>query len=102
LQSNGDGLVKTVYKKLRPLSRSVQSFQFVDATTTMQQVFAQVGPPDGDIGSGIDIFVYGLSDGSSIFIGSADPAHVMYVDHGTNLPDGMTSPDHSEQLYPKQ
>jgi hypothetical protein len=75
---------------------------FIDATTTMQQVFAQVGPPDGDVGSGIYIFVYRLSDGSSIFIGSADPSHVMYVDHGTNLPDGTTSPDYSEQLYPKK
>jgi hypothetical protein len=37
------------------------------------------GEPDGDIGSGIHIYYYELSDGSRVFIGYADK--IMYARH---------------------
>ena len=61
----------------------------------MQQVFAAVGHEDRDIGSGLYIFEYRLSDGSYVWIGWAAPDHVTYVKHGTTLHD-------SELLYPKK
>jgi hypothetical protein len=59
----------------------------------MQQVIAKLGKPDRDVGSGIYIFVYQLSDDSCIWIGSADNSRIMYVRHGTKSIDG------SEILY---
>ena len=44
--------------------------------TSLQSVF---GTPDGDIGSGIHIYVYNLSDGTFIWIGYAN--QIMYVRH---------------------
>src|SRR5262249_6329067 len=60
-------------------SRSIESFRFIGPTTTMPQVLASVGSPDRDVGSGIYIYEYRLSDGSRIWIGSADNSHIMYV-----------------------
>jgi hypothetical protein len=37
------------------------------------------GEPDDDIGSGIHIFVYNLTDGTVIFIGVTD--HIHYASH---------------------
>ena len=37
------------------------------------------GEPDGDIGSGIHIYVYNLGDGSKVYIGYADK--IMYARH---------------------
>ena len=76
-------------------SRSVDSFRFIGPATTMQQVFEAVGREDRDVGSGIYIYDYRLSDGSHIWIGSADGSHILYVKHG------VTSLDGSESLYPK-
>jgi hypothetical protein len=33
---------------------------------TLDQVYALLGPPDADIGSGVYIFVYRLDDGSTV------------------------------------
>jgi hypothetical protein len=63
-------------------SRTVNSFKFIGATTTLQDVTARLGPPDRDIGSGIYIYVYDLSDGSSVLIGSADGSRILFVSHG--------------------
>jgi hypothetical protein len=51
----------------------------------MQQVIAQLGKPDRDAGSGIYVFVYGLSDGTEVWIGSADGSHILYARHGTDI-----------------
>jgi hypothetical protein len=69
------------------MSRSVEMFRFIGPTTTVQQVFAKVGPADRDIGSGIYIYDYRLSDGSHIWIGTADDSNIMYALHGTNSLD---------------
>ena len=37
------------------------------------------GEPDGDIGSGIHIYVYNLGDGSKVYIGYTDK--IMYARH---------------------
>src|ERR1039458_9310354 len=63
--------------------RTIESFRFIGPDTTMQQVFALVGHEDRDLGSGICIYEYQLSDGTHIWIGSADTVHIMYVRHGT-------------------
>jgi len=65
-----------------------------DATTTLARVkqalgarptFAIVseilGPPDHDIGSGIYVLVYNLSDGTRLVVGTSDKKSVLYVDH---------------------
>lgn len=61
---------------------SIQSFAFIADGTTMQQVISSLGVPDSDIGSGIHIFVYSLSDGSEVRIGSPDGSAIWYVRHG--------------------
>jgi hypothetical protein len=74
--------------------RSIDSFRFIGPDTTMKQVFAAVGHEDRDIGSGISIYEYRLSDDSFVWIGSTSQSHIIYVRHGKNLDD-------SEILYPK-
>ena len=49
----------------------------------------------GSVGSGLYIYDYQLSDGTHIWIGSADTVHILYVRHGT-------STDDSELLYSKK
>jgi hypothetical protein len=64
-------------------SRSIEQFRFTTKGTTMAQVIQSLGEPDRDIGSGIHIFVYGLSDGSEVWIGTPDASEIWYVRHGT-------------------
>ncbi len=65
-----------------------------DAATIMQRIRAAIeagpmfeklseilGEPDLDIGSGIHIFVYRLSDGTGITVGTPDKNKVMYIEH---------------------
>jgi len=54
------------------------------ATMTYHDLLKKFGEADADIGSGIHIYVYNLSDGSKIFIGYTD--HVHYANH--NAADG--------------
>ena len=68
-----------------PASKSVESFQFIGAETTIQQLITKLGEPDRDIGSGIYVFVYDLSDGTEIQIGSADGSHILYAKHGADI-----------------
>lgn len=69
------------------IPRTFDSFRFIGSTTTVQQVFASVGLPDREIGSGIAIYDYQLSDGSHIWIGTADDTNIMYARHGTDSLD---------------
>ncbi len=48
----------------------------------MVQVIQSLGEPDQDAGSGIHIYVYRLSDGSEIWIGTPDASEIWYVRHG--------------------
>jgi hypothetical protein len=41
--------------------------------------------PDREIGSGIYIYAYCLSDGSDVLIGSTDGSHILYVRHNTEV-----------------
>jgi hypothetical protein len=66
-------------------SRSIESFRFIRPETTMQQVTAKVGAPDRDVGSGLYVYAYRLSDGTNVLIGSADGLHILYVRHGTEV-----------------
>ncbi len=75
-------------------SRSVESFRFIGPVTTMQQVIDRVGPPDQDIGSGLEIGEYRLNDGTYVWIGSG-AGRIMYVRHGAALSD-------SKLLYPEK
>ena len=52
----------------------------IEKGMSTEEVFALLGPPEKDIGSGIHIFVYTLADGSSVNIGCVDK--VLYV-HGS-------------------
>jgi hypothetical protein len=47
----------------------------------MKEVIRLCGEPDGDIGSGIHIYVYQLSDGSVVRVGTPDNKRIMYVVH---------------------
>ena len=68
-----------------PAPRSLDCFAFDWATTTVQDVVAKVGAPDGDVGSGLYILAYRLRDGSHVWIGSADNSTIIYVRHGRGL-----------------
>jgi hypothetical protein len=69
----------------QPTLRKVDSFRFIGAATTLKDVTIKLGAPDRDIGSGIYIYQYRLSDGSNVFIGSADGSHILYVIHGQHI-----------------
>jgi hypothetical protein len=77
-------------------SHSLESFRFIGPSTTMQQVFAALGPPYRDVGSGIYMYEYELADGTQIWIGSADDTNIIYVRHGT------TKLDDSQVLYQRK
>jgi hypothetical protein len=68
-----------------PSSRTVESFRFIGAATTLQDVTARFGAPDRDVGSGIYIYAYRLTDGSDVLVGSADGSHILYVRHGQDI-----------------
>jgi hypothetical protein len=68
-----------------PSPRTVESFRFIGATTTLQDVAARFGPPDRDVGSGIYIYAYRLTDGSDVLVGSADGSHILYAKHGQDV-----------------
>jgi hypothetical protein len=65
--------------------RSLNSFVFDWATTTVQDLITKVGPPDRDVGGGIYILDYGLQDCSHVWVGSLDNSMIIYVRHGGGL-----------------
>ncbi|MBA4150636.1 MAG: hypothetical protein H0X66_21190 [Verrucomicrobia bacterium] len=66
-------------------SRSIESFRFIGPETTLQEVTTKLGAPDRDVGSGLYVYAYRLSDGTDVWIGSADGSHILYVRHGTEV-----------------
>jgi hypothetical protein len=77
---------------------NLDSFRFDWPTTTVQDVVSKVGEPDRDVGSGVYIFLYQLSDGSLVWIWSADGTHIGFVRHGTTN-TGITN---GELLYKRK
>jgi hypothetical protein len=65
--------------------RTPDSFRFVGATTTVQDVVTRFGKPDLDVGYGQQGYGYRLSDGSFVIIGFADPSQILYVRHGQEI-----------------
>lgn len=49
-----------------------QDFAFVNDDTTVDELFAKVGPPDASSGSGMYHFIYCFADGSEIRVISRD------------------------------
>ena len=48
----------------------MEDFRKLRPEMTLQQVYAQVGPPVRDMGSGLYILVYTLSDGTTVLVTS--------------------------------
>jgi hypothetical protein len=71
---------------------TVDDFRKLRADMTLEQVYKQVGQPARDVGSGIYILEYVLSDQSVVFVGSAGQ-NILYVRHA-DLQNG-------EELLPK-
>jgi hypothetical protein len=66
-----------------PEARTVDSFDFIGPGTTVPQVVAKVGAPDDDIGTGHHVYVYRLSDGAEVLVGSPDGSEIWYARHGS-------------------
>src|SRR5262245_2661800 len=59
---------------------SIEYFNYnLRADMKYDDIVNQFGAPDGDIGSGIHIYVYDLNDGSKVYIGYTDK--IMYARH---------------------
>lgn len=63
--------------------RTLSSFGFIGPGTPVQQAIATLGPADRDVGSGIHVYVYRLTDGSEVLIGSPGASEIWYVVHGS-------------------
>ena len=64
-----------------PVMRSIECFNRIKAEMTMDEVIKICGLPDDDIGSGIHIYIYQLSNGSTVRIGTPDRKRLFYVVH---------------------
>lgn len=61
--------------------RDVNCYTSFATSSGMQDVVRKCGIPDEHQGSGIYIFLYDMSDGSVVAVGTADLKHLMYVNH---------------------
>ena len=77
---------KALAKQIPPTARTIEAFRRIKPEMSMEQVIDICGIPDADIGSGIHIYVYKLSDGSLVRIGTPDEKRLIYVAHV--LPNG--------------
>jgi hypothetical protein len=66
------------------LAHTLNDFKKLKLGTSYSDVEKQFGKPDKDVGSGIRIFVYTLSDGSQVWLGFAELNNLMYVKHRLN------------------
>lgn len=53
-----------------PTARELRCFQSFHHSSTMRDVIQTCGIPDEDVGSGLSIFVYHLTDGSTVAVGT--------------------------------
>src|SRR5436305_10767830 len=73
-------------QQIPPTARTIEAFRRIKPHMSMKQVIEICGVPDKDIGSGIHIYVYRLSDGSIVRIATPDKRRLVYVVHV--LPSG--------------
>lgn len=66
----------------------VAPFKRLTKASRMEDVKHAAGAPDGDVGSGIHIYVWKFSDGGSVRVGTMDNDQVFYIDW--KKPDGTT------------
>lgn len=59
---------------------TTDDFKNLPSVMTPDHLFAKVGKPRGDSGSGIHIFLYALADGTTVIVGN-DGRHTVYVNH---------------------
>jgi hypothetical protein len=62
-----------------------KDFSFVDDETTMDQLFAKVGPPDASSGSGLYQFIYCFEDGTELRVTSRDRVAIDSIRHDGKL-----------------
>jgi len=62
-----------------PSERHIEHFNSLKKGMPATKVLETLGRPDKDVGSDFHIYVYGLQDGSKIYIGCAET--VMYINH---------------------
>jgi hypothetical protein len=62
---------------------SKDSYEYFSTNLKPSMMYTEIvgafGNPDSDLGSGIHIYVYGLEDGTSVWIGYND--HIVYARH---------------------
>jgi len=63
-------------------ARTIDSFLKITPEMTMKDVVSLCGLPDSEIGSGLSVFKYKLSDSSFVLIGTGDLKHLIYATHG--------------------
>lgn len=68
-----------------PTARSFEPFRKITSSMTMAEVIALCGVPDLDVGSGIHVFIYRLSDGSSVVVGTPDCKRLLYATHNRSI-----------------
>jgi hypothetical protein len=64
---------------LRPSGAT--DFSFVNDDTTIEQLFAKVGPPDASSGSGLYQFIYCFADGTELRVISRDRIAIDAIRH---------------------
>ena len=60
-------------------------FKFVTDDTTIEQLFAKVGPPDASSGSGVYNFIWCFADGTELKVSSRDRVAIDQVRHEGKL-----------------
>jgi hypothetical protein len=68
-------------------NRSLEAFKALKKGIPLSEVSAWVGDGDADVGRGIHVLAYKLSDGSRVLLGFADVKNLLYVKHEK---DGQT------------
>jgi len=71
--------------KSQASSRTLDSFRFIGATTTMKDLTARFGPPDMDVGYGQHGYSYRLKDGSFVLVYFVAPSQILSVRHGEQI-----------------
>jgi len=59
------------------IQRNWPSFQQLKQGMSQEQLYKLAGPPDKDIGSGIHIYIYRLTDKTEVWVGCTDK--ILYV-----------------------
>jgi len=71
-----------MFPKAPKTSRELSEFKTIKPTMSMSEVVSMLGKPDEVGGSGINIFIYLLDDGSLVAIGSVgDTSPLLYANH---------------------